>query len=54
MLYIIEKKIIRYRMCNRIEKYLMRYDRPRKTSMLSAYITNANAVALVAPIKREM
>ena len=41
-------------MCNRIENYLMRYDRPRKTAVLSAYITNAKAVALVAPITREM
>ena len=41
-------------MCNRIENYLMRYDRPRKTEVLSAYITNANAVALVAPNRSEM
>ena len=41
-------------MCNRIENYLMRYDRPRKRAVLSAYITNANEVALVAPIRKEM
>ena len=41
-------------MCNIIENYLMRYDRPRKTAVLSAYITNANAIAPLAPISKEM